>query len=67
MSLYDYRTSQEISAEDYTFYALIMAAMRQADTRNSELLERAFPEVFKELWQRYEAPEGVLPGERETK
>ena len=61
MSLYDYDMSLKIAAKDYPFYALIMAAMRQADTNNMEALKRAFPEQFEELWRRYNAPGGELP------
>jgi hypothetical protein len=63
MSLYDYKTSQKIAAEDHPFYALIMAAMRQADTDNVEKLRAAWPEVWEELRARYNAPGGFLPGE----
>lgn len=63
MSLYDYKVSQKISAKDYPFYALIMAAMRQADSRNIEMLKMSFPETWDELNQRYNAPGGLLPGE----
>ena len=63
MSLYDYRRAREIAAEDYPFYALIMAAMRQADTDNAEKLKAAWPEVYAELEQRYWAPGGLLPDE----
>ena len=66
MSLYDYKASQQIAAEDYPFYALIMAAMRPADSVNAELLRTAFPEVWADLTARYNAPRGVLPGEDET-
>jgi hypothetical protein len=34
MSLYEYKVSQEISAKDLPFYALIMAAFRKADSIN---------------------------------
>jgi hypothetical protein len=61
MSLYDYRASLFISAEDYPFYALIMAAMRQADTANIERLKYAFPLTWAELERRYHAPGGELP------
>ena len=64
MSLYDYRQSQKIAAEDHPFYALIMAAMRKADTDNIAKLQRAFPEVWSELFQRYHAPGGLLPHEQ---
>lgn len=60
MSLYDYRVGQEISSKDYPFYALIQAAMRQADTDNLQKLREAFPETHKELLIRYNAPGGVI-------
>lgn len=62
MSLYDYETSKRINAEDYPFYALIMAAMRQADTDNSKKLKSAFPDTWEELMARYWG----LPHEQET-
>lgn len=61
MSLYDYRASQQISVTDPPFYALIMAAIRRADTRNTALLRAAFPEVHAEFEARYNAPGGTLP------
>jgi len=61
MSRYDYERSRELSAEP--FYALIMAAMRTADSSNYELLREAFPDTLDELQERYNAPGGVLPGE----
>jgi hypothetical protein len=64
MSLYDYRTSREI-ADHYPFYALIMTAMRQADDKNLIKLQEAFPETWKELKQRYDAPEGLIGKEKE--
>lgn len=60
MSLYDYQTSKEIVRQDYPFYALIMAAMRQADTSNAAKLHHVFPEVYEELDARYNAPGGHL-------
>lgn len=45
------------------FYALIMAAMRQADTANAERLRHMFPVVWDELQARYHAPGGLLPGD----
>ena len=59
----DYEESRRICAQRYPFYALVMAALRQADTRNFERLRAAFPEVERELAARYEAPGGELPGE----
>jgi hypothetical protein len=64
MSLYDYKMSLKISSEDHPFYALIMAAMRQADDINIGSLRRAFPKVWEELFARYNTPGGELPEER---
>ena len=61
MSRYDYLESQKISGQNYPFYALIMAAMRQADSDNIKLLRTAFPAVYVELNRRYTAPGGVIP------
>jgi len=63
MSLYDYLISQIIAAHDYPFYALIMAAMRKADTHNTIRLKSVFPNTWQELQDRYNAPAGRLPGE----
>jgi hypothetical protein len=60
---FDYQASKAVVAQDYPFYALIMAAMRQADTRNMTMLEEAWPEVADELRARYHAPGGLLAGE----
>jgi len=59
----DYRASIRIASEDPSFRALIMAAMRKADTSNTEKLKNAFPEIWAELRARYDAPGGFLPGE----
>ena len=64
MSLYDYQQSRKLAATDQPFYALIMAAMRQADTDNLTRLQVAFPEVWREFQTRYNAPGGLLPEER---
>ena len=63
MSLHEYVMSKEIAKEDYPFYALIMAAMRQADSHNIHMLDRAFPEVYIEMKERYNAPGGVFNDE----
>lgn len=63
MSLYDYKASQELSGKP--FYALLMAAFREADGFNFEKLQQAFPEVYAELQARYDAPAGLLIGERD--
>ena len=64
MSRYDYELSRHIAAQDYPFYALIMAAMRQADSHNEALLSEGFRETWLELQRRYNAPGGYLPGEQ---
>lgn len=64
MSRFDYQASRELEAQDPPFYALIMAAMRRADTDNKRLLDAAFPDTAAELQARYDAPGGLLPGER---
>lgn len=63
MSLHEYRASLEIGRMDPPFYALVMAAMRKADTYNFAKLSAAFPEVRDELQARYDAPGGLLDGE----
>lgn len=63
MSYYDYKISQQIGLHDIPFQALIMAAMRQADTENMGRLRAAFPDVAAELDVRYNAPGGLLPDE----
>jgi hypothetical protein len=66
VSFYDYEVSKEIALHDYPFYALIMAAIRQADTENARNLRMAFPGVAFELQARYNAPGGRLPGDSLT-
>ena len=63
MSLYDYQASKVISGQGHPFYALVMAAMREADTDNAAKLRAAWPDVWAELQARYNAPGGVLPGD----
>ena len=63
MSLHEYEKSKEIAIENYPFYGILMAAMRQADTINYRKFCDAWPEVVEELRERYNAPGGLLPGE----
>jgi hypothetical protein len=63
MSHYDYIVSQQLSATDPPFYALIMAAMRKADSLNARTLQECFPGVHAEFVKRYHAPGGRLPEE----
>ncbi len=60
MSLHEYQCSLRINIQDDPFYALIMAAFRQADTDNLEKLKSAFPETWEEYKARYHAPFGVI-------
>lgn len=63
MSLHSYQVSLEISATDPPFSALIMAAMRKADSNNIVLLQAAFPEIWFELEERYWTPGGLIASE----
>ncbi len=64
LNLFDYERSKHIAALDEPFYALIAAAMRQADTDNMDRLTYVFPQVAADLKARYNAPGGELPGDR---
>jgi len=63
MSYYDYYTGQRLTEHfnDDEFYGVIQGAMRLADTDNLEKLKTAFPEVWKDLQARYNAPGWKLP------
>lgn len=63
MSRYSYEESQEIAQHNFSFDALIMAAARKADSYNAYALKMAFPDLWEELQQRYNAPGGRLEGE----
>ena len=63
MSHYDYEASKQIAKADPPFYALVMAAMRKADSKNSARLKAAFPGTYDELQARYNAPGGHLPSD----
>lgn len=56
--LYDYKMAGQIERIGYPFYSLIMAAMKQADTDNLKKLQDAFPDTWRELVARYNAPNG---------
>ena len=60
MNLSDYQTSEAIVRRDYSFYSLIMAAMRKADPLNGLLLKESFPDVWEEL-SRYSLLGGEVP------
>jgi hypothetical protein len=61
MSLYDYHVSLELAKQDVPFYALLMAAIRKADTDNLQKLSFVFPQLVAEFRARYNAPGGKLP------
>lgn len=65
MSYYDYQQSVAIAKNGYPFFALIMAAMRQADSFNADALRDIFPEIWDELQARYDSPGGYLKAELE--
>lgn len=67
MSLFDYQVSREIAAGGASFYGVLMAAMRMADTQNAGKLRLLFPEVWDELQVRYNAPGGMLEGDPEAR
>lgn len=68
VSRYDYFLGLKLAAEEYSFYVLIQAAMRKADTDNALKLRQAWPEVWRELQERYNAPGGYLEKEiKQTK
>ncbi len=58
-----YLQGREVAKQRYNFYALLQAAMRQADTNNATVLRNAYPEVWAELQERYNAPNGLIPGD----
>lgn len=64
MTFHEYQVSKELAA--IPFYALVMAAMRRADSTNLPKLQAAFPDVWDELDARYNAPGGLLTRERQT-
>jgi hypothetical protein len=64
MSLYDYDQARAALGVCDSFAAFIMAAMLRADTDNLARLTRSFPGIHAELDRRYNAPQGLLPGER---
>lgn len=64
MSKHDYMVSRQLDAElQVPFYAIIMLAMRRADTANLAMLKASWPRVWGELEARYNAPGGLLPDE----
>jgi len=64
VSLYDYTVSKTLHDQDTPFYALIMAAMRRADSQNLSLLQAVFPDTWIELQARYNAPGGAMEADQ---
>jgi hypothetical protein len=54
----------ESSLNSDDFYGVIQCAMRLADTDNLEKLKSVFPKEWTDLQTRYDAPGGLLEGER---
>ena len=50
----------KLGMADIPFDALIAAAMRKADSINSAKLESAFPETYRKLHERYNAPGEII-------
>lgn len=64
---YSYQSSIEVSIHsDWPFYALIMAAMRKADTFNGARLRAAFPDVAEDLEARHAAPGGLRASDSDS-
>lgn len=66
MSLFSYEGSKRAAEACDDFDGLVMAAMRRAGGENLRSLIAAFPNTYAELDQRYNAPLGLLPGERNS-
>lgn len=66
MSYHEYAASLDIAVKDYPFYALIMAAMRQADSDNLARLQVVFPAIYVELQARYNSNVGPKMGMLES-
>ena len=67
MSKFNYDESRELEAKGYSFDSLIMTAMRQADSINSDKLKTMWPYIRAELQERYDSPGGLLESERDNK
>jgi len=65
--LYDYLKGRQMESialnKRIPFYSVIQCAMRMADTDNLDKLKSAFPDEWKDLNARYDAPNGILEGE----
>jgi hypothetical protein len=68
VSILDYLWSRwlDASLDGPGFVALVMLAMRRADTDNLAALAGAFPEIARELRRRYDSPAGLLESDQLT-
>lgn len=66
--LSDYLWSRQLDShlDRIPYFALVMLLMRRSDSDNLAALARAFPAVFQELQERYDAPAGVLESDHLT-
>jgi hypothetical protein len=64
VSLHEYQRSQQLVATGTSFDALIMAALRAADPTSERVLAATFPDVWRELYARDNAPGGRLLSDR---
>ena len=65
MTIWDYRSAQELVGKGYSFRALITAALMRADDNNVDKIRRAWPDIASEAAARYSVAGGLLPGEAE--
>ena len=66
MSQYSFEISRRLLPEDAPFSALIMAAMRKADTHNAAALRFAFPDIAREFYERFWCGGGLTVDEGGT-
>lgn len=59
-TIIDYLESQQISAKDPSFAALVFALIRKADTENMEKIRLTWPDLHDEMIERYHAPGGAI-------
>ena len=60
---YDFEQSRLIAANDPTFYSILYALIRKADSDNARRIESAWPGIIAEARERYNAPGARLEGE----
>ena len=65
MTVYDYKESLQVTKENYSFDAMLMALMWKADSKNKAKIKAAWPEKVVEFKARSLCLGGVLPEEEE--